>query len=293
MSFAFPASPVNSSPTADSMYFRIHVEPLTVPDLQKLQLTAFGYSHDFLRSQVVTGGDLTVTINGNSLSNNGWNHRQIAEGFTTGSTGFNTACPVGTGPLNVAALPRCNNVITVDHPQPVSGAQLRIWRVGRTTTAPINLFPFSVTWTTDVTAFYGGMIAPEFKGMDLKAVELTTDGSPHDEIGMKMNVDGVQLVAGGIPVIYVADYEDNTSKDVEPALRLFTGGSPARFKSSVVLTVMEFDSTNDFDVFSVAPRPRNVFGPTSAQIEDAGDWDIDGGFYTMPFLISHGTQRFP
>jgi hypothetical protein len=292
--YAFPANiAVQSTPTQDSLYFDLHVQQLSIPDTQTLKFVVSGYNRDKLQSMLTNDDptqDLPWCAPGDCKENTGFNHRAVQNGFTTGSTGFNMTCPIGHGPLGDVNFQRCNNVITWEFPQPAQTTAELLWRVKRSSLSPA--MTFEVTWMTNLSVLYGNMTGNG--AVEVECVTETSDGSPSDEINMRVSVDGYDYFAGSPNGFVVADTIDEGGiRQIDGQLAAHTG-LPIKYKSDVSFTLIEYDP-NDPNEESEGHRPpleMQSLGPNSGEVRTPEDHSWSDGVYQIRYNQSHGTQAF-
>ncbi len=297
-SYQFPLNQVVPSyPTPESLYFNLHVQQLTVPDDQDLQFIVSGYNSDVLTSMVTTpdpNADVPECDGPapcDEKANLGYDDRLSQEGITTGSTGLGTLCPSGTGSLGDPHFKGCNNVISWTIPQPPSDTRELFWKVTRT--GPLKKIPFSVTWTTDLTAFFGDQFSGATSPIVLHSHGLTDDVSPHDEIHMSFKVDGVQIgPSPGANGFEIGDYSEDMDKILDGN---FAGHvkMPIRFKHQIELTIIEYDDvTSNEETVEIVGSLDDGIGPRSNEKREHANFHWDDGHYEMGFNLSRGTQSY-
>jgi hypothetical protein len=286
--YAFPAGPINSAPTVDSLYFQVKAERLTIPGKQALEFVVSGYDKDLFESAIVetdVASDDLVKEGSVPLENKG------GAGIGLGASGKCGA----TGWMGVNEYKYCNNLIEWSHGQPHTDASMaytgdHIWRVRRKTST--SALTATMSWTTNATAFYGKETKSTFSGMNLVCASETEDGSPHDEIRLKFTVDNVDVGPWeGGNGFEVGEFEEGDVKAIDSLLAQKVK-LPIVFTGAIHAWMVEYDPSdpNEELPFSVLPLSRYAFGDRSAERQIELSWGIDGGVYFTPALVSHGTR---
>jgi hypothetical protein len=296
--YQFPLNQVVPSyPTQESLYFNLHVQQLTVPDEQELRFILSGYKSDVLTSMVTTPDPNSDVPECDGPApcdekvNLGYDDRLPQEGITTGSTGLGTLCPSGTGSLGDPKFKGCNNVISWNIPQPSSDTRELFWKVSRT--GALSKIPFSATWTTDLTAFFGDQFSGATAPIVLHSHGLTDDVSPHDEIHMSFMVDGVSIgPSPGDNGFEIGDYSEDMDKILDGNFAAHVQ-MPIRFKHQIELTIIEYDdvTSNEENVQIIGPLDDGL-GPRSNEKRQHVNFHWDDGHYEMGFNLSRGTQSY-
>jgi Endonuclease/Exonuclease/phosphatase family len=295
-SYQFPANQVvQSYPTPESLYFNVHVQQLTVPDDQFVQFILSGYGNDVLTSTVTTNDpnvDVAECDEGDPCDvkqNLGFDDRLAEEGLTTGSV--NGICPSGPGPMGNSDFTGCNNVISWNVPQPADDTRELFWRVTRT--GPLVKTAFDVTWTTDLTAFYGDQFSGATGPILLHSHELTDDVSPHDEIRMGLVIDGVLFGPGvGDNGFEIGDYADDMDKYIDGNISAQVK-LPIKFKSGIEVAIIEYDDVSDNEVtYDTVSSLAEGIGPRSNEQRKHIHFYWDDGHYELSYNVSRGTQAY-
>ena len=152
---------------------------------------------------------------------------------------------------------------------------------------------FDITWSTNLTVAFGGGVSPSLRDSQLVCIDKTNDGSPRDEIGVSVDVDGVtmtDLVTMSLVALPVARFKTDSREGMDAVLSRLR--FPWRFRTSVDLTLIEDDPIEDEQSTSTIAPLGPGFGPRSFEQTAVVNWFFADGEYKQQVLVSHGLQSF-